>query len=113
MGRLPLISRYSISVEKPIIVEDQEQEEWAPYTDGGTPQQQKIGQASNVRSVCKAIYELSEIINNSQYVLYGPRDSVMSKLMLASYSEYLAWYDSLPVVLRLGSNSTPSVLFTQ
>jgi hypothetical protein len=38
---------------------------------------------------------------------------VTSKSLLASYTDFLRWYDAIPAVLRLGHNFTPAVLFAQ
>jgi len=47
------------------------------------------------------------------YTLYTPGANVTSKALLETYTEYLGWYAAIPTTLRLGSNSTPAVLFAQ
>jgi hypothetical protein len=42
-----------------------------------------------------------------------PGKPLSSRDILDIYTRYLAWYTSLPTALRLGENSTPSVLFMQ
>jgi hypothetical protein len=46
-------------------------------------------------------------------VTYADTDPVHSRDILDLYTRILGWYSSLPEVLRLGENSTPSVLFVQ
>jgi hypothetical protein len=36
-----------------------------------------------------------------------------SREILDQYTQMLGWYSSLPEMLRLGENSTPSILFVQ
>jgi hypothetical protein len=45
--------------------------------------------------------------------MYANADSLTSRDILDRYTQMLGWYDVLPEVLRLGENSTPSVLFAQ
>jgi hypothetical protein len=70
-------------------------------------------QTSNARSVAVAICELFEVVHHSLYVLYVPGRLLSKRDVLDIYTQYLAWYNSLPTALRLGKNSTPSVLFMQ
>jgi hypothetical protein len=115
---------------KPAIVEDIEKRSWVPYADngnihrpppntkgltsgGGVPLERDFIQPSNVHSVYKAFCELSEIVHKSLYVLYTPGNHCTSKSLVGVYTIYLHWYDGIPEVLRLGQNSTPSVLFVQ
>lgn len=112
VGRMPHISRKDIAVEKPQIVASEELENWGPYHNVLSPLKE-AQQPANARSVRQAFAGLTEIIHDSQHILYEPRDGALSKKMLAVYRMYLDWYANLPAVLRLGINSTPSVLFTQ
>lgn len=109
---MPHISRKNIAVEKPHIVESEELENWGPYHNALSPLKEDQ-QPANARSVRQAFAGLTEIIHDSQDILYEPRDGALSQKMLAVYRKYLDWYADLPSVLRLGINSTPSVLFTQ
>jgi hypothetical protein len=45
--------------------------------------------------------------------MYAGTDLLTAKDILDQYTKMLDWYSSLPEVLRLGENSTPSVLFVQ
>lgn len=70
-------------------------------------------QPSNVRSVYLCFCELSELVHQTLYFLNAPNQPLTSTRTLALYTKYLKWYDEVPIVLRLGSNFTPSVLFVQ
>jgi hypothetical protein len=70
-------------------------------------------QLSNVRSVCKTFFELTEIVHKSLYAFFTPGTRVTKKTLLTSYTDFLEWYEAIPVALRLGQNFTPAVLFVQ
>lgn len=53
------------------------------------------------------------MLHETLYVLHSPVQILTAKVILAMYTRYLDWYSQMPEVLRLGRNSTPSVLFTQ
>ena len=87
--------------------------EWIPYAGDQIPQGLDLRQPSNVRAVYKSLCELSTIIHSTLYVMHADTDPVSSRDILDQYTRMLGWYSSLPEVLRLGENSTPSVLFVQ
>ena len=109
---MPYVSRNGLHVDKPEIIERDEKSEWAPYIDDPEPEN-TLHQRSNVRSVCRGLCDLSEIVHQTLYVLYAPGPAITCPDVLEIYSRYLNWYDSLPRVLRMGENSTPAVLFAQ
>jgi len=102
-----------ITVQKPLIVDEIEWEEWVPYTDEGLALNSVTRQESNVRLVFKCFSELGEIVHNATVLLYSDKPILNSHKLLEIYTQYLQWYDNLPDQLRLGGNSTPIVLFTQ
>jgi hypothetical protein len=113
MGRLPQMPRKAIRVDKPPIVSDKEDREWIPYTDDGMPLERNCTQPGNLRTVYNTFCKLSEIVHETMFVLYKPESRLTSRTILAVYTKYLDWYNSLPDILRLGKNFTPTVLFTQ
>lgn len=113
MGHIPYVSYIGIETPKPTILDYEEQMDWVPYTGRGTPVDTSLAQKSNVRSVYRALCDLFEIIHRSLYVLYSSGRPLASNDIVDIYTEYLLWYSALPIVLRLGENSTPAVIFTQ
>lgn len=77
------------------------------------PVDTSLAQKSNVRSVYRALCDLFEIIHRSLYVLYSSRRPLRSIDIVDIYTEYLVQYTALAIVLQLGENSTPAVIFTQ
>jgi hypothetical protein len=117
-------------MSKPAIVAHVEKSSWVPYTDDGdiakqlpgfqaltddpgAPLKSNCTQPSNVRSVYRTFCELSEIVHKALYVFYTPGIPLTGKALLGIYTGYLRWYEDIPEVLRLGTNFTPAVLFTQ
>ncbi|KAI1857240.1 uncharacterized protein JN550_013375 [Neoarthrinium moseri] len=77
---LPQSSCFSHLPPKPAILDDVEASLWAPYTND----------------------ELSELVQQSLYVLHSPGKSITRRELLNIYTQYLNWYDRTPEVLRLG-----------
>jgi hypothetical protein len=91
-----------------------EKEQWTQYTDAGTgPEDRSLPQESNLRLVFAAFSDLSEIIHGTIMLLYSKEQSLNGATLVSIYLQYLQWYDGLPDCLRLGTNSTPVVLFAQ
>lgn len=104
---------------------------WIPYTDDGKfcpaarvepghadmrqggPLQQNFEQPSNVRSVYKCFCELSELVHRSLYTLHTPGRILTGPDVTNIYTDFMDWYEKVPVALRLGLNFTPAVLFAQ
>ncbi|KFA81611.1 hypothetical protein S40288_09581 [Stachybotrys chartarum IBT 40288] len=112
-GSLPQFSHFPPLPLKPPIITAIEASLWMPYTDDGAPMQHSSQQRSNERSVYRCFCELSELVHQSLYMLPSPRSPSITRGLLNIYLQYLAWYDRIPEVLKLGINFTPAVLFTQ
>jgi hypothetical protein len=100
-------------VRPPDFMETDGQSNWTLYTDNVSVVEQGLHQPSNFQWVYRGLCELSVIIHDSLHTLYTPKRALTSRDILKVYTTYLCWYDSLPVALRRGENSTPAVLFVQ
>ena len=112
-GCLPQVSRDGILIREPAVLDRDEIGAWIPYVGNQIPEGLDLRQPSNVRAVYRSLCELSTIIHNILYVVYADADPFPSRDILDRYTRMLGWYGSLPEVLRLGKNSTPSILFVQ
>ncbi|KAH8594022.1 fungal-specific transcription factor domain-containing protein [Bisporella sp. PMI_857] len=112
IGQLPVFSRDTKLITTPSMVDNSEASPWIPYTDDGAPLERNCTQPSNVRSVYKTFAELSELVHRALYTCYSPNTVLNGQALVSIYTQFLAWYDAIPEVLRLGHNFTPSVLFT-
>lgn len=110
-GSLPQTSCFPHLPPKPAIMPDIEASVWIPYTDNGAPLQRSCEQPSNVRSVYKCFCELSELVHASLYILHTPGRPLTGPDLLSIYTQFIDWYDTVPVALKLGDNFTPAVLF--
>jgi hypothetical protein len=113
IGRTSQISLGDIEIEKPMIISEVEEEQWIPYTDKGLASERNATQPSNIRAVYTSFSELSELIHDGLALVHAKGNFPQSANVLAVYKKYLEWYEGLPDQLRLGLNSTPTVLFTQ
>lgn len=102
-----------MSAAKPASIEKEEDEDWVPYTDAGIQAGRTYKQRSNIVSVFRSLCEISEIINDTLYLLYAPGGHLTSRKILGVYELYLDWYNALLVELRLAQNFTPAVLYIQ
>ena len=66
-----------------------------------------------MRIVGNAFASLADIIHESHYVLYEPKEGLSARSLLGIYTQYLNWYDQLPDMMRLGESCTPSIVFVQ
>lgn len=96
-----------------MIINEVEEEQWLAYTDEGLASERNTIQPSNIRAVYKSFSKLSELIHDGLAMIHEKDKFPQSASVLAVYKRYLEWYDGLPDQLRLGLNSTPTVLFTQ
>ncbi|KAK7720284.1 hypothetical protein SLS63_009956 [Diaporthe eres] len=110
-GSLPQCSRFPHLPPKPAIMPDIEASVWIPYTDDGAPLHLSCEQPSNVRSVYKCFCELSELVHDSLYTLHTPGRPLCGPDVLTKYTQFMNWYERVPVALKLGQNFTPAVLF--
>ncbi|KFY66239.1 hypothetical protein V496_02136 [Pseudogymnoascus sp. VKM F-4515 (FW-2607)] len=111
VGRVPQIARRAVSAVKPAIFEEEEEKGWVPYTDAGIQTGRTYKQRSNIVSVFRSLCEISEIINDTLYLLYAPGGHLTSRKILGAYELYLDWYNALLIELRLAKNYTPAVLY--
>jgi hypothetical protein len=112
-SRLPQVSQGGVLIRGPTVFNRDELREWIPYADDQLPQGLYLRQPSNIRAVYNSLCELSRTIHSTLYVISADTGPLISQNILDRYTQMLAWYGSLPEVLRLGGNSTPSVLFVQ
>ena len=56
---------------------------------------------------------LAEIVSDTIFMFYAPRERFTSKKLLDFYARYTRWFDNLPDKLRLQEVSTPHVLVMQ
>lgn len=86
---------------------------WAPYSEDNIRFGSIYQQPTNITSIFFSYIGLSEIINESLYLLYSPGERITSEQVLAIHVRYLKWYTSLPLALRRGEDFAPAILVLQ
>ena len=61
----------------------------------------------------RAMSSLSEIVNDTVFMFYAPRERFTSRKLLDFYARYTRWFNNLPDKLKLREVSTPQVLLLQ
>ena len=106
IGRISQLPRAAISLDKPTIVLQLEAQPWRPFIDAdilGSPMEQP----SQTHALLIHFSLLSEIVNDTVFMFYAPRERFTSKKLLDFYSRYKRWYAALPLSLGLNLNDPP------
>lgn len=95
VGRISQLPRAAITLDKPILEE-------APGVPEGFPAPTRAQPGVvTTRMFLQEFTSLSELINDNNYMFYGPRDRLTSAKLLDCYNKYQAWYARLPLALTL------------
>ena len=93
--------------------EQHEQQVWKPYTDYGWIDIPGTEQPVMQTNFMRAMSSLSEIVNDTVFMFYAPRERFTSRKLLDFYATYTRWLNNLPDELRLREISMPHVLLLQ
>ena len=96
-----------------MVVEDTDAEEWTAYTEEGLSPEVDTKSSRDTGLVFRSFCGLSAKINDALYLLYEPGGGLSIQKILDLHTQYLQWYDSLPEMLQLGQDYSPSALFVQ
>ena len=113
IGRIAQLPRTAISLDIPNVIEQHEQQVWRPYTDDGSVSIPGTEQPVMPTTFMRAMSSLSEIVNDTVFMFYAPRERFTSRKLLDFYARYTRWFNNLPDKLRLQEISTPQVLLLQ
>lgn len=113
IGRICQIPRAAISLDKPLIVDSIELKPWKPYVDSTVTLSEDPEEASHTHRLLHQFGLLSEIVNDTVYMFYAPRERFTSRKLLDFYARFKRWYKSLPDVLRLDHTCLPHVILLQ
>ena len=112
-GRISQLPRAAVNIGSPSIVEAYDSNLWKPYSDRGIEHIQDAQQPVFTQSLSYHFRLLSEIVSDTIFMFYAPRERFTSKKLLDFHSRFKRWYDNLPDKLRLRDVSTPHVLVLQ
>ena len=97
----------------PDILDQLESKPWIPYTDHGVDNVPSLKQPNVTHTLMRHTSLLSEIVNDTVFSFYAPRERFTSRKLLDFYAKYTRWFSSLPEQLCLSNVSVPHVLVLQ
>lgn len=112
-GRISQLPRAAVNIDSPSIIEAYDLKPWEPYDDYGVEDIPGAGQPILIQTLSYQFRLLTEIVSDTVFMFYAPRERFTSKKLLDFYSRYTRWYNKLPEILRLGDVPTPHLLVLQ
>lgn len=88
-------------------------EPWSPYTDWAGLNLSAVDKPNLTHSLAYHFSLLSEIVNDTVFMFYAPRERFTSKKLLGFHERYMQWMKNLPSNLGLHSEATPHVMTLQ
>ena len=113
VGRVSGLPRAAINLEMPSIVKEIESKPWQPYTDYGLTAAPGNPQPALTYTLLQQHSLLAEIVNDTVYSFYAPRERFTSRKLLDFHNRYTRWYSRLPESLQLRETSSAHVYTVQ
>ncbi|KAL6714818.1 hypothetical protein ACLMJK_007078 [Lecanora helva] len=110
VGRISQLPRAAINIDPPSIQVANDTKPWQSYNDSGLASAPQAEQPILNQTAFYQLSLLSEIVSDTDYMFYAPRERFTSKKLLDFKSRYNRWYNQLPDKLRLRDDSLPHVL---
>jgi hypothetical protein len=116
VGRITLLPRTAIRMEKPSILEHLEKKPWKPHGhvsyNGGSTSVEQPGFRHTL--MLHTIY-LCEFVDDIVQLFYAPRDRVTSRRLQAYHEKLQTWYRNLPesLAIKRDSPTLPQVICLQ
>ncbi|KAF2809283.1 uncharacterized protein BDZ99DRAFT_443474 [Mytilinidion resinicola] len=100
IGRISQLPRTAINLDKPILEEPVALEKGQLFLDASRESQPVFTN----RQFLQGFSTLSELVSDSLFMFYAPRERFTSRRLLDTYCKYKNWYKSLPKALQLDPN---------
>ncbi|KAL9127410.1 MAG: hypothetical protein Q9217_003706 [Psora testacea] len=110
IGRISQLPRTAINLDMPNVLGQLDFKPWRPYTDYGIGDMPDAEQPSYTHTLLYQFSLLSEIVNDTVFMFYAPRERFTSKKLLDFYNRYTRWFTNLPETLHLRAIPMPHVL---
>ena len=110
IGRLSMLPRAGVNVELPSLDEDYDRKLWLPVTDYGVDNT-GAEQPGYYDTLQHQFSLLSDIVSDTVFSFYAPRERFTSRKLLDYYRRYKSWYSNLPSPLQIRDITLPHVLF--
>ena len=86
---------------------------WEPYVDLNITKPPGVQQPGHGHAILCQFSLLSEIVNDTVFMFYAPRERFTSKKLLDFHSRYTRWYRALPTSLKLSDIPLPQLIILQ
>ena len=113
VGRISQVPRAAVNIDPPSIIEEYDSKPWRSYNDNGPEAIPNAEQPILIQTLSHQFSLLSEIVSDTDYMFYAPRERFTSKKLLDFKSRYNRWYSNLPDKLQLRDVTLPHVLVLQ
>lgn len=113
IGRIGQLPRTAINVERPQVRDQVDSQYWTPYTDGAEEITPAVDKPVLTHSLAYYFALLSEIVNDTVFMFYAPREQFTSKKLLGFHERYSQWFKTLPTKLRTYDRATPHIITLQ
>ena len=113
VGRISQTPRNAINLVKPSVLTQLDSKLWSPYTDYGYANIPGADQPNYMNTLLYQFSLLSEIVNDTVFMFYAPRERFTSRKLLDFHRRYTKWFEDLPQTLQLRDVTMPHVLVLQ
>jgi len=100
-------------VPLPWVEDENDLDPWKPCTDWAEQDPSAAFRPILTHSFAYYFSLLSEIVNDTVFMFYAPRERFTSRLLSDFHERYLQWFTKLPEKLRIFANATPHVIALQ
>lgn len=102
IGRISQLPRAAITLKKPLPDSTSGNDEyWRPFPDNPNLNLDRSNAPHLSQNHLYHLSLLSELVNDTVFMFYAPKDRFTSRKLLDQYSKYRSWYQNLPDCLRL------------
>ena len=89
------------------------EQRWEPWCDSGAMNITETPQSTSTLRLLLQYSALSEIVNDTVFMFYAPRERFTSVKVLEFHGRYKRWFTNLPEEFQLRAITTPHVLMLQ
>ncbi|KAF4627841.1 hypothetical protein G7Y89_g10314 [Cudoniella acicularis] len=103
-GRLSLLPRTAVRLEKPALLDHLENRSWKPHGHPKYKIESPLEQPGLRYTILLHTSSLCEIVDDNLQMFYAPRDRITSRRLQLYHEKFQAWYEALPETLAIKEN---------
>ena len=100
-------------MNKPTAEEYHNEQQWEHWCDSVAIHMPEPAQFTSTLSLLHQYSTLSDIVNDTIFMLYAPREHFTAEKLLEFHGRYKRWFTNLPEVFQVRAVTTPHVLLLQ